>query len=114
MSLDETRSICNQLGEAFTLVFDFLGSILDRCYAITLYVVSLLQAPHAHVQPTTSSSSHVLVYASRGWLMSIDTLDVFLAIFLTLTTWGAYHRIAHDVRTGHRFVSVWLFDGMFM
>lgn len=42
------------------------------------------------------------------------TLDVFLAIFLTLTTWGAYHRIAHDVATGHRFVSVWMFDGMFV
>ena len=36
---------------------------------------------------------------------------MILAVFLALTTWGSYHRIAHDVRKGQQFYSLYMFDG---
>jgi hypothetical protein len=40
------------------------------------------------------------------------TLDVVLAVYFSVTIFNAYHRIADDVLIGHRFVAVWLFDGL--
>jgi PAP2 superfamily C-terminal len=40
------------------------------------------------------------------------TLDVFLAVYFAITLFNAYHRVADDVLVGHRFVAVWLFDGL--
>jgi hypothetical protein len=40
------------------------------------------------------------------------TLDVILAVYFTITIWGAYHRAADDVLIGHRFVAVWIVDGL--
>ena len=40
------------------------------------------------------------------------TLDVVLATYFAVTLFNAYHRIADDVLVGHRYVAVWLFDGL--
>lgn len=40
------------------------------------------------------------------------TLDVLLAFYLTITLWGAYHRAADDVLVGHRYIAVYIFDGL--
>lgn len=41
---------------------------------------------------------------SEPWcaLVFSDTLDVILAVFLAMVTWGSYHRIAYDVRMGQQ------------
>lgn len=40
------------------------------------------------------------------------TLDVVLAVYFAITIFNAYHRVADDVLVGHRFVAVWVFDGL--
>ncbi|RYG41196.1 hypothetical protein EON68_03365, partial [archaeon] len=40
------------------------------------------------------------------------TLDVVLAVYFAITLFNAYHRIADDVLIGHRFVAVWVLDGL--
>ena len=42
------------------------------------------------------------------------TVDVILAFYFTITIWGAYHRMAHDIRLGYRFSTVWLIDGLIL
>lgn len=38
------------------------------------------------------------------------TIDVLLGMYLSLTVWSSYHRIANDVLLGREFSCVWLFD----
>jgi len=38
------------------------------------------------------------------------TIDVLLGIYLAVTVWTCYHRIANDVLLGRQFSCVWLFD----
>jgi hypothetical protein len=38
------------------------------------------------------------------------TIDVLLGIYLSITVWTCYHRIANDVLLGRQFSCVWLFD----
>ena len=40
------------------------------------------------------------------------TLDVVLAMYFSVTVWGTYHRLAIDVKMGHRFISVWWIDSV--
>jgi len=40
------------------------------------------------------------------------TLDVLLAVYFAITLFNAYHRLADDVLVGHRFMAVWIFDGL--
>mmetsp|Transcript_9530 Transcript_9530/g.19396 ORF Transcript_9530/g.19396 Transcript_9530/m.19396 type:complete len:420 (-) Transcript_9530:69-1328(-) len=40
------------------------------------------------------------------------TLDVVLAMYFSITVWGTYHRLAIDVKMGHRFISVWWIDSV--
>jgi len=42
------------------------------------------------------------------------TLDVLLALYLTITIWGAYHRAADDVFVGHQFIAVYIIDGLLL
>lgn len=42
------------------------------------------------------------------------TLDVLLALYLTITIWGAYHRAADDVFVGHRYIAVYIIDGLLL
>ncbi|OQS04254.1 hypothetical protein THRCLA_03497, partial [Thraustotheca clavata] len=46
------------------------------------------------------------------WVRMHYTLDVVLALYFTVTVWSSYHRIANDVKIGHRFSMVWLFDAL--
>lgn len=38
------------------------------------------------------------------------TIDVLLGMYLSLTVWSSYHRIANDVALGREFSCVWLLD----
>jgi hypothetical protein len=40
------------------------------------------------------------------------TVYVLLGIYLSITVWGAYHRIANDVLMGRQFSCVWVIDAM--
>lgn len=46
------------------------------------------------------------------WVRMHYSLDVVLALYFTVTVWSSYHRIANDVRIGHRFSAVWIFDAL--
>ncbi|EQC41999.1 hypothetical protein SDRG_00846 [Saprolegnia diclina VS20] len=46
------------------------------------------------------------------WVRMHYTLDVVLALYFTVTVWSSYHRIANDVKIGHRFSMVWVFDAL--
>ncbi|CAK4698938.1 unnamed protein product [Aphanomyces euteiches] len=46
------------------------------------------------------------------WVRMHYTLDVVLALYFTVTVWSSYHRIANDVKIGHRFSMVWIFDAL--
>ncbi|KAF0686527.1 Aste57867_21714 [Aphanomyces stellatus] len=48
------------------------------------------------------------------WVRMHYTLDVVLALYFTVTVWSSYHRIANDVKIGHRFSMVWIFDALFI
>lgn len=38
------------------------------------------------------------------------TIDVLLALFLTISVWTSYHRFAEDVIRGHQFTMIYFFD----
>jgi hypothetical protein len=42
------------------------------------------------------------------------TLDVVLGMYFTVTVWSSYHRLAIDVKMGHRFISVWWIDSVIL
>ena len=42
------------------------------------------------------------------------TLDVVLGFYFTVTVWSSYHRLAIDVKMGHRFISVWWIDSVIL
>ena len=42
------------------------------------------------------------------------SVDVLLGMYMTVTVWGAYHRIATDLMMGCQFYCVWLIDTVFI